>query len=66
MLVTAIVVVGAAELVFSTSQGTTLTIEVAIVSAFGAVAVAFRRWDDRWQTVAVAFSATIKVFSLAW
>jgi signal transduction histidine kinase len=55
VLVAAIIVVGAAELVFSASQGTALTIEIAVVSAFGAVAVAFRRW--RPLALALAFSA---------
>ena len=54
-LVAAIVVVGAAELAFSASQGTVLTIEVATVGAFGAVAVALRRW--RPLALALAFSA---------
>lgn len=55
VLAATIAVVGAAELVFSAPLETALTTEVAVVGAFGAVAVAFRRW--RPLALALAFSA---------
>jgi signal transduction histidine kinase len=55
ILAATVVIIGAAELAFSASQGTALTLGVAAVGIFAAIAVAIRRW--RPLAVALAFSA---------